>query len=537
MIERISSLIKKYEWLILLLMLVSFFVFVSFLVISFPFIDYARGDAYSDGDVLIAARNFARLGFWEAKLLPILQPHVLAQPRYYTHLPPLPDLVVGLLKVKMGITSLTHLRLLMLSVSTLALFFFYLLIKRLFSREIAFASLFFFMSNYVFFTHAYSLHAYPWTELFSFAGLFSFIVMTQSKGKFRNFLFLITFLCFFLQAQSSNEYIFYMAVFMLFYKLLLRPNLKFRELGILFCAPLTAVLLRFLQVSWALGGMKAAFDDWIGAFLFRSVSSEMKLANYLAMIRVRFASIGVFGKKAFLFWIAAFVLLLKATSGPNFNKSLNYFAKVILIFFISGISWWIVFHQHTWIHFFTGRHLLPLTSLIFAAIFVASLKIILLQDKALWLRLFSIVLIVLLIRIPFNEVRVFDKNASIKTDLVSLFNNNQQNYSRLQDILEVANYLNQRVPPKAAVFTNKGSFRRIFAYYSDRNVYKLSNDFDLEKVADYQQTMARAFFLYAKSGYGDEKNSLYSSLVSKHKIIKDFPSYTVFVENEKVNKL
>jgi hypothetical protein len=229
------------------------------------------GDPWSDGNAMTSGRYFANDGFIATRFTPILDVGPLGPDSLrYTHYPPLPDIVNGLIQCAIGGGHLAIHRLIAILLSAIAVFFFYLYTKSLWTPAIARVAVVVLATNILFIEYADSIHHIP---IYSMTGWGCLVAAVRwlDDGR-RRWLFLVavsTFLCF----LASYDFCAFLAV-MVPATILLRKHRLVRGRGLALLltfgvSGLTSIVTKNLLVIWATG-YEAWHQDLVFQFFERS---------------------------------------------------------------------------------------------------------------------------------------------------------------------------------------------------------------------------------------------------------------------------
>ncbi len=254
-------------------------------------------DSFSDVNTLMAAEAFDVNGFARLRFLPVhYVPSVGERPTYYTHYPPLPDVVVGLVR-RLGGTSLAAQRTVcgLLGIAGWALLA-WAVSRRLGTLAGALGLLFVATSGF-FLSYGVSVHQHGFNALFVGAFLACFLLATEeeppspaaaapneraAKGPpkkpaqagsaaeetgasarpgSRRWLWGLAWAALFLESWTSFEFIVFTQVVVWGYVLIAGEwRRRWRALLLLATAPVAGVALHFAQNIWALGWAGASAD-------------------------------------------------------------------------------------------------------------------------------------------------------------------------------------------------------------------------------------------------------------------------------------
>jgi hypothetical protein len=220
-------------------------------------------DAFSDLNTLMSGENFAHEGLMSLRFLPIhyAGPDGLGPERnYYTHYPPLPDVVNGLVRLA-GITSLSGMRLVAAIFGIAGWLLLYRAIARAMSPLAGVIALAFVAGSGYFLGYAISVQQHGFNAFF--LGLFLlFFLRAVHEEKPGPWPWAVCWAALMLESLNTFEFILYPQVFGWVYLLAAgAARRNWKRLLLLATAPAVGVGLHFLQNAWALG--------WAGAWADR----------------------------------------------------------------------------------------------------------------------------------------------------------------------------------------------------------------------------------------------------------------------------
>ncbi len=219
-------------------------------------------DHFTDMNVLMSGENLSKQGFFDLHFLPL---HFVGEVSdqagyftYYTHYPPLPNVVNGLLR-ELGIDSLYAYRMICGSLFIVGLACLAWAFAPLIGRWAAVCGLAFVGSSGFFIAYCTSLH-HTWN--FFFLGLFVFVFIRLTEARIKKPLYwLACWWILLLASLTSYEFILHAQVFAWVFLLITGQLRKhWKGLVVLATAPFAGVGLHFLQVVWALGWEQACRD-------------------------------------------------------------------------------------------------------------------------------------------------------------------------------------------------------------------------------------------------------------------------------------
>jgi hypothetical protein len=237
------------------------------------------GDPWSDGNAMTSGRYFAQDGFIATRFTPILDVGALGPTSLrYTHYPPLPDIVNGLVQCAIGGGHLAAHRLFALLLTGLAVLLFFVYVRELWGRAIAQLAVVAIATNVLFIEYADSIHHIP---IYWFTGWAALVACVRwlDTGR-RRWLVAVgvaTYLC----VLASYDFDLFLAV-MVPATILLRKHRLLRGRGLALVAvfggaAIASVATKNLLVIWAVG-----YDAWHRdlVFQFFERASEQKEAPY-----------------------------------------------------------------------------------------------------------------------------------------------------------------------------------------------------------------------------------------------------------------
>jgi len=224
------------------------------------------GDPWSDGNAMTSGRYFARDGFVKAAFTPILDVGPLTPDSLrYTHYPPLPDLVAGVIQKVIGEGHLAVHRLLAIAFSAIGLAFLWKYLRALWGEGLASLSVFLIATNLLFIEYADTVHHIPLYSMTGFACLWAALRwLDDRRAGALVAVAVATFLCF----LSSYDFTCFLSIMILATvwlrgaKILRGPGLM---LVLVFGASgLASILVKNLLAIWAVG-----FDAWRSDLVFQ----------------------------------------------------------------------------------------------------------------------------------------------------------------------------------------------------------------------------------------------------------------------------
>ena len=358
----------------------------------------ARGSVFDDAYVLLAADHFAEDGFLRCAFLPVVQPGPLADPPdWYTHQPPGPYIVAGVER-KLGVASVQGLRTLPVVLTVLSLAFLYALTERLFGGPLALAATLFAATTPALLYWADALDSYSYDAFFLAATMFCWIRAVTSEGRTQRRFAVLAWLGAFGQSLFSFMFIPFTQVFIWGSAFALGWRGRKRRLLLFLAAPVVGVGLHFAQNAVALGGAGAAFDDFRGAFLQRTVEADtadryLRLAEYPLRLVDRVEHWYLHPVAL----LALFLLAARLLAESDGREAARRFVRMSLVLAVAGSVWWIVFAEHSWIHHVTIRQYLPLVAWVLGGALVGLVRLARRKDALAGVRAAAALLVVLVV--------------------------------------------------------------------------------------------------------------------------------------------
>lgn len=353
------------------------------------------GDSFTDLNVMMAGDNFAHHGFVNLHFLPVQYVGELAPFRwYYTHYPPLPEVLNGVMR-DLGIESLRGQRLLCGLFAIAGVVMMYLGFGRLIGPLPAVMGLAFIATSGYFAAYATSLH-HSFNLLFIGAFFFCFLKAVDSPRR-AGWLWAGAWAALFLESMVSFEWYMYPQVFAWLYfagteespprqtePWYLRALMFVRRfvrrrwpvLLLLASAPVAGFALHMVQNIWALGwaAITEYYDSIIGS------NGLIRVAKVISWILgydqygdsdrwADTAAVGTFLWQytvKFFYWPWPVLAVLGVLSWAllRFRRLLpqgpNKAMWLVLGVTLSPLAWYLIMPHHTVNHQHTASQLLPL---------------------------------------------------------------------------------------------------------------------------------------------------------------------------------
>jgi len=320
------------------------------------------GDAYSDGDVVVAGRNFHDFGFAPLPFLPVLVPEPTRPPardEYYTHYPPVPYLLNGLFR-QWGLVDLRGWRLISAAVSLAGLLLWFLALRALFDETVAVIGVATYALNFSFIWLGDSLHDYGYADFLRLAAFCLGVRVARPRHRRLETAGLAMVL--FAQSLVGFDYIPFSQALLLGLGATGLRGERLRLLVLFALMPALGVGLHLLQNAWTLG-LPASVADLAGAAAERSLARHFTvaaLARHVLWDAGHYMGIGLGTMAGF----GAFGAVAWAKLAPPSARGLA--ARVLITFAVASGLWYVLMSQHATEHPYENRQLLPLASLALA---------------------------------------------------------------------------------------------------------------------------------------------------------------------------
>ena len=326
------------------------------------------GGTQSQTVVMTAARNFAEIGFVPLKLTPriaVRKPDWGLAENLYTHNPPLPYYLGGVIW-KLGGESLVYFRLVNIISTGLFLAGAYLLFAQLFNPILALLVVIVMASQKTLYV-INSTAPEAISDMFAMWSLVLLLLALQRDSKNARYLWSGSWILFFCCAYSVFDQIVSTQIIASAFILIYSKCDRWRRIILLATAPVVGQILHFLNNAWALGGFDKAYQDLAGAFLWRTLDIG-RGTSYLEDIAggiqgyplwlIGRVSETYIGSQAFLIVFALILFFSIVAFSSRERSDYRNYARIVLVFALAGVSWWLLFPQQSAIHFysFVGRH-------------------------------------------------------------------------------------------------------------------------------------------------------------------------------------
>lgn len=362
--------------------ILSFLLFILLILAvnraAFPDLDH--GDEFTDANVLNAGKNFAKFGFAKTHFLPFFEPNLAKLDKPYTHMPPLPEIINGIIRMFLRTDSLYIFRSFSLFLSMFTILFWYLMIKKAaHSAAISFLSALFFLTNPMFIFGMDSLQELAYSEFLRSCILLVFTIYVWSARQ-KKMLLACLWMLILVQTFTTLEYVIYFPLFFILFRIFFpqsRKALSLRMVVILFSAQAVGVIAHFIQNALYFKSFVLAFNDLRDITLASvshrpDMSLSLNLTAWIQYVLLRNLSLVLPFSYSNLFLGVLFAVLIHSVLPEESKDKIKPIFFIFLIFFISGISWYVVMPSHSLAHAFVNflaRHLVPAAAIGFALFF------------------------------------------------------------------------------------------------------------------------------------------------------------------------
>jgi hypothetical protein len=455
-------------------------VLVFFLVIVHSWDDHVlyNPSYFTDLLTLIASENFLEHGFTTLKFLPVFDPQIdPGNIAFYTHYPPL-SVIFNALLMKTGISSLPLLRLFPILAGALFLLFWIRTVRLLVDETAAYISGLFIVTSSLFTKWLPSLFCYSYDYLLVSIGVYAFLRACRSTDVPAQKRYLaLCWVSTWIQSLMSFEFILFLQTFYFGYALLYRPKLPRSFLFALPTAPLAGFALHLFQNFLVLG--PAAVTDLASAFMARTqgmqAESSFGMLRYAELLGLRILRWYGLLPVALISWLVVHFLTEKTET----TSTLRGHLRVLLLFFVCGAAWFIIFMEHSFVHFHELRQWLFFYAL-GASLFLKDILSRLSRlESPLKKSLIAVALIILF------------------ADHGARFGYGFFNEPRTLHGLVAFREIKETTSPRSRVFTNY-AYETHCAYYSDRNCHPVRDISSLKEA----EPRGEDLFLFAAEDRG-----------------------------------
>jgi hypothetical protein len=336
-------------------------------------------DSFSDVNTLMAAEAFDHNGFWRLHFLPVhYAPSVGEKPNYYTHYPPLPDVVCGLAR-RLGGRSVAAQRIVCGLVGVAG----WTLLAWAISLRLGWVAgamaLFFTATSGFFLSYGVSVHQHGFNALFVGAFLACFLMATQEAKQAppapeapqpaphpesrRHLWWTLAWTALFLESWTSFEFIAFAQVFAWLYVIVAgQLRRRWKALLLLAAAPVAGVALHFMQNAWAMG-WEAARADFLG---YGQYGGETLWTRLREMPRVVSANIELrFGWEWYLPLLAAGACALSDALSRRPAGEVRSRGALLAGLAAAPLAWYVGMASHAVPHPHTVGQIMPLAAAAF----------------------------------------------------------------------------------------------------------------------------------------------------------------------------
>lgn len=372
--------IKRYAGLAIIML----FICVAAARLFFP--DLSHGDEYSDANVLTAGKNFNTFGFRATCFLPCFDGHSARPEVVYSHYPPLPDIINGVIRRLMHTDALVVFRTFAIAASGVGLLFWFMFIRLVSgSLGLGYLAVLFLLCNPNWLYGIDSLHQLAYSDMIRSAVLYFaarvFIkrdnpALDTDAGRPDRTALVLLGISLFAGSWVSFEYIVYSSVFLaLFWKKICPEGIAWGRLAVGSIAVSgTGVLAHFAQNVCFFGSVPAAFKDLAGSAVQRIANSSdsfapLNISTWFQFALWRNIQANTVIDLVAVFLLAALAVIVYRHIDVPSRFRIRSTAYVCGVLFVSGITWYFIFPAHSLAHAFIGflpRHLAPASALFFA---------------------------------------------------------------------------------------------------------------------------------------------------------------------------
>ncbi len=426
------------------------------------------GDSHSDADVLISGENFAKFGFRESYGAPVFDrrgSYIECKSRgefcAYVHYPPLPNWINGAFQT-LGLRDLAFFRFIALGFSFLAALVLPWALAPILGASSVATSLVVIL-NPVFLDLADSLHQFPLNYLCLFIFIGAWLRYLQIPSV-RGLIFAV--LSFFVSTWTSFEYFAFIPIFA-FLSLLQVKGRSWKGadwlglIGIGFI-PILTLVTRIYQQSFLFSSWQESAGVFTHAAQTRVALSwsqflykgQSRIIDYILPALPWVLLVGGFYKK----W-------------PLVSSKLKSDLLWSGIFFVCGLTWWVLMRQHAVVHAHTSHQFLLFFGVFFVALAQMAFEIAGQQKwrYALW------PLIILTLGVNLGRAKVLSRTISINKREFEVVKTQEAS------LLELEKW-SKTLEPNTKVFLDSRAhalayhFRRDFRYFDEDQICKDPNN-------------------------------------------------------------
>jgi hypothetical protein len=436
-----------------------------------------RPDSWSEAEVIVSGRGYARSGFAAYAGLPQHQIGPPVDPYYlYANYPVASNLLYGALHV-LGADRDGLYRLPAIAASLAALVLWYLLIARVVDRGTAVAALIALASTAGFSSYADNIHqqAYPLAP--AFGALLCFVNAVRPAARARRWWYAGCAGCLLLVGLFTVELHAWLIVALIGYAALFGVRLRWAHLALL------APLLVGAALQWAqahLGSPVApeartgfadnlyrrslGFADAVDTPLDAS-GHRLALATYPAYMFARFGEF--YRVPAWLVPLLLLVGFVGSSSGRGAPRAWPAAVKLLVILLGAGLAWMAIMMQQTAVHPATMRQLLPFWALLVGIVWAQAMRTVLDRHAALAWR----------VLLPAAALGLLAVQVGSTTAMLRMHFDRRYQDPVLMDGAwsESADFLPLATVPRDAVILTNHNRLPLIRYWADRPVYAAGN--------------------------------------------------------------
>ncbi len=347
-------------------------------------------DQYSDMNTLLGGENFATHGLFRLRFLPVWYIGPMTDPpSYYTHYPPLPYAMNGVMRI-LGINSLVAMRVLCGLMCVAGFLCMYMAFAPLLGSLATACGLAFIATTGYFFTYCVSVHQHTYNIFFMGIFFLCFIHGVHAEKPPR-WTWAVCWLALMLESLTSFEFILWPQAFAWVYVLATgQIRRRWRELLFLATAPIAGVGLHFLQNCWAMGWSWASAD---AADAFRRPGRGQAQNRWEVLRNV--PDFVLSNSQRLYFWPWQVLVLLAGIAvvllrrGADKATRLAAPSALILALLAGSVTWYLFMPIHTVKHPHTMSQLLPLAMAVMGILIAIALKALVGSQSALHERILA----------------------------------------------------------------------------------------------------------------------------------------------------
>jgi Dolichyl-phosphate-mannose-protein mannosyltransferase len=323
-----------------------------------------EGDFPSDTAALSAGRHFAEQGFTKTHFLPITQAGPMTEPpEIYTHFPPGPDILTGIL-IKMVGPNLPSLRPFPILATALAMLFWFGFFRRLGGDWVGVIAVLLLICSRHVLEFADSFHMHAFGELFRASTAYLLLRAWYDDGPRMNWrFFAAALLSFELLCWISPPATFWIVGLAIVLYLPWRKALPRTTMILFFAMPALMAALHVFQIILSYGEVQALIDEAARTAAYRT-GADNALGPLDTFIKAFQGFNNVAPKYLFFpFWLLAVLAVtafvagfrLKQTDPHQTQKTINP-VHAFFALLAASLTWTIVFSQHATGHSYFILH-------------------------------------------------------------------------------------------------------------------------------------------------------------------------------------